>query len=524
MTAWRRLPLRARLVVLFSILLTFALVAVGGLALTLLKSSLMREVDRQLDSAAQGLVDAAFSDAQGVGGTTSSSLPTDYAVVIATPDGQEVKRCVRNTCVVLSSPGGAQAVADLGGPAVTGLDIDAVSARAGEPFAVGGVDGTSWRVVVAPLTNEYGTVTGTAAVALPLRAVNATMGMMAGALIAVGAGVLALTAVATYAVVRSSLRPLRRIEATAASIAAGDLSQRVDDAPASTEVGSLAASLNTMLGQVESSFTARQASENRMKAFVGDASHELRTPLATVTGYTELYRLGGIPPAEVPGVMARIEASSVRMTALVTDLLSLARLDEGAPMTIEPLDVRVHLEDAARDLRVLDPTRRVTVVAGAPDGAGGAGLRAVAADDGALRQVLTNLVGNANAYTPEGSPVELVAVNADSDAGSGSDSGDGVLLSVVDHGPGVPAQDRGRIFERFARLDAGRSRDAGGSGLGLSIVSAMATALGGWARCVETPGGGATMQVWLPAAEVAAGEGVEGAGEHVAGEFGPVPR
>lgn len=514
MTAWRRLPLRARLVVLFSILLTFALVAVGGLALTLLKSSLMREVDRQLDSAAQGLVDAAFSDAQGVGGTTSSSLPTDYAVVIATPDGQEVKRCVRNTCVVLSSPGGAQAVADLGGPAVTGLDIDAVSARAGEPFAVGGVDGTSWRVVVAPLTNEYGTVTGTAAVALPLRAVNATMGMMAGALIAVGAGVLALTAIATYAVVRSSLRPLRRIEATAASIAAGDLSQRVDDAPTSTEVGSLAASLNTMLGQVESSFTARKASENRMKAFVGDASHELRTPLATVTGYTELYRLGGIPPAEVPGVMARIEASSVRMTALVTDLLSLARLDEGAPMTIEPLDVRVHLEDAARDLRVLDPTRRVTVVAGAPDGAG---LRAVAADDGALRQVLTNLVGNAAAYTPDGSPVELVATESD----------DGVLLSVVDHGPGVPEEDRGRIFERFARLDAGRSRDAGGSGLGLSIVSAMATALGGWARCVETPGGGATMQVWLPAAEVAGregGGGDEGAGQHVAGQFGPAPR
>jgi len=516
-TAWRRLPLRARLVVLFSILLTFALVAVGGLALTLLKSSLMREVDRQLDSAAQGLVDAAFSDAQGVGGTTSSSLPTDYAVVIATPDGQEVKRCVRNTCVVLSSPGGAQAVADLGGPAVTGLDIDAVSARAGEPFAVGGVDGTSWRVVVAPLTNEYGTVTGTAAVALPLRAVNATMGMMAGALIAVGAGVLALAAIATNVVVRSSLRPLRRIEATAASIAAGDLTLRVDDAPTSTEVGSLAASLNTMLGQVESSFTARKASENRMKAFVGDASHELRTPLATVTGYTELYRLGGIPAEEVPGVMARIEASSVRMTALVTDLLSLARLDEGAPMTIEPLDVRVHLEDAARDLRVLDPTRRVTVVAGASDGAG---LRAVAADDGALRQVLTNLVGNAAAYTPDGSPVELVATESD----------DGVLLSVVDHGPGVPAQDRGRIFERFARLDAGRSRDAGGSGLGLSIVSAMATALGGWARCVETPGGGATMQVWLPAAEVAGSDEDDGAkgaarsGQHVVGEFGPVPR
>jgi two-component system, OmpR family, sensor kinase len=516
-TAWRRLPLRARLVVLFSILLTFALVAVGGLALTLLKSSLMREVDRQLDSAAQGLVDAAFSDAQGVGGTTSSSLPTDYAVVIATPDGQEVKRCVRNTCVVLSSPGGAQAVADLGGPGVTGLDIDAVSARAGEPFAVGGVDGTSWRVVVAPLTNEYGTVTGTAAVALPLRAVNATMGMMAGALIAVGAGVLALAAIATNVVVRSSLRPLRRIEATAASIAAGDLTLRVDDAPTSTEVGSLAASLNTMLGQVESSFTARKASENRMKAFVGDASHELRTPLATVTGYTELYRLGGIPAEEVPGVMARIEASSVRMTALVTDLLSLARLDEGAPMTIEPLDVRVHLEDAARDLRVLDPTRRVTVVAGAPDGAG---LRAVAADDGALRQVLTNLVGNAAAYTPDGSPVELVATESD----------DGVLLSVVDHGPGVPAQDRERIFERFARLDAGRSRDAGGSGLGLSIVSAMATALGGWARCAETPGGGATMQVWLPAAEVAGSDEDDGAkgaarsGQHVVGEFGPVPR
>ncbi|TGO05781.1 sensor histidine kinase [Serinibacter arcticus] len=523
MTAWRQLPLRARLVVLFSILLTFALVAVGGLALTLLKSSLVREVDRQLGSAAQDIVTAAFSDAQGLGSARNSTLPTDYAVVIATPDGEEVQRCVRNDCVVLPSPGGEAAAAELGGPTLAGLDVDAVSERAGKPFAVGGTDGVSWRVIVAPLTNDYGTVTGTAAVALPLTAVNATMGMMAGALIAVGGGVLALTAIATYAVVRSSLRPLRRIEATAASIAAGDLTLRVDEAPASTEVGSLAASLNTMLGQVESSFTARQASENRMKAFVGDASHELRTPLATVTGYTELYRIGGIPADEVPGVMARIEASSVRMTALVTDLLSLARLDEGAPMTIEPLDVRVHLEDAARDLRVLDPTRRVTVVAGSAGagfGAGfGAGLRAVAADDGALRQVLTNLVGNAAAYTPEGSPVELVA----------TDSEDGVLMSVVDHGPGVPAEDRTRIFERFARLDAGRSRDAGGSGLGLSIVSAMTTALGGWVRCVETPGGGATMQVWLPAVEVddpgaGADDGGAPAGQHVAGEFGPVPR
>ncbi|GMA30360.1 sensor histidine kinase [Litorihabitans aurantiacus] len=511
MTAWRHLPLRARLVILFSALLTIALVAVGSLALTLLRTSLVREVDMQLDRAAQGMVDRAFAGAQGLRSPEDGPLPTDYAVVISTPDGQEVQRCVRNTCEFPTAAGsgtttgaddgatggGTTAADDIGGPRVGTLDVASASERAGEPYTVDGADGTAWRVTVAPLKNAQGVVSGTAAVGLPLTAVNATMGMMAGALLAIGGGVLALTAVATYAVVRSSMRPLRRIEATAAAIAAGDLSRRVDDAPASTEVGSLAASLNTMLGQVEHSFTAQRASEARMKAFVGDASHELRTPLATVTGYTELYRLGGIPPEELPGVMQRIEGSSVRMTALVTDLLSLARLDEGAPLDVGAVDVHVPLEDAARDLRVLDPSRDVTVVvAGGASGAGGGGgggsggVRPVAADDGALRQILTNLVGNASAYTPPGSPVELVAREADA----------GVLLSVVDHGPGVPEAERARIFERFARLDAGRSRDAGGSGLGLSIVAALATALGGWVRCVETPGGGATMQVWLPAA------------------------
>lgn len=477
MTGWRSLPLRARLVALFSVLLAAALVAVGGLALALLKTSLVREVDSQLLRAAQTLVDTAFSQATQVQAPVNSLLPTDYAVVLADPDGSVAVRCIGG-CPQFGSVHPVTAGPDFGP-----LDSASVTERAGIPFTVRSLGGeTTWRAVVAPVTGPTGAITGSAAVALPLTAVNATMGMMIGALIAVGGGVLVLAGFATYAVVRSNLQPLRRIEATAARIAAGDLTQRVEDAPPSTEVGSLAASLNTMLGQVESSFTAQQASERRMKAFVGDASHELRTPLATVTGYTELYRIGGIPPEELPGVMARIEASSVRMTTLVTDLLSLARLDEGAPLQIEALEISTHLHEAARDLGVLDPGRPVAVSAGA--------TRQVAADDGALRQILTNLVGNAAAYSPAGSPVELTSV----------DDGDGVLLSVVDHGPGVPEADRERIFERFARLDAGRTRDAGGSGLGLSIVAALTTALGGWARCLPTPGGGATMQVWLPAA------------------------
>lgn len=477
--------------VLFSALLLIALATVGGLALTLLQRSLISQVDSQLSAAAESLVVASLDDTQQ---TDTSLFPTEYAVTIADLNG----------LVIRQNSGQVNAASPKAGPVVGNLDLRSVQQRAFTPFTSPAISGSGqWRVLVAPITGgPGGGFIGTASVALPLNATNATMRMMIGALLTVGTLVLAVTGVATYAVVRRSLQPLRRIEATAAQIAAGDLSSRVDPAPLSTEVGSLADSLNTMLGQVEEAFEVKAESEARMQRFVGDASHELRTPLAAVRGYAELYRLGGIPEPEVAQVMERIEGSATRMAALVADLLSLARLDQGAALTRAPVDLDDVLREGASDLRALDPTRPVELQVES-------GLSAHA-DAAALRQVVTNLVGNAAAYTPAGSPVELIARRMRAEQTPGTDSAgldgagrpdevsDGVVIEVRDHGPGVPEADRTRIFDRFARLDAGRTRDAGGSGLGLSIAAAIAAAHGGSIECLPTPGGGATMRVVLP--------------------------
>lgn len=495
LAGWRQQPLRVRLVALFTALLLAALLSVGWLALTLLRSSLLAQVDAQLTAAAQAIVEESYSAIRNAPTESNELIPSEYAVVIALPNG--------GTVYEVSTAHGM--------PDVGSLSLAEVIGRESQPRTVPSRSGpTLWRVLDSPLRGSDGTIIGAAAVALPLDSLESTMGRMATGLALVSIGVLALVGIATDAVVRRSLAPLRRIEATASRIAAGDLTQRVPAAPPSTEVGSLAASLNTMLGDLEESFEVRRASEERMQRFVGDASHELRTPLATVAGYTELYRMGGIPPEELPGVMERIEDSATRMGALVADLLSLARLDQGAPLHLEDVDVPAVLDAAASDLRALDTTRSVTLVLGpaasAPDSSGAAAGGAQAgevpsasacaprltarADPSRLAQVLTNLVGNASAYTPPGSPVELVA----------RAEGPWCVIDVVDHGPGVPEADRERIFERFARLDAGRARDAGGSGLGLSIARASTTAMGGDITCLATPGGGTTMRLRLPLA------------------------
>lgn len=466
-SAWTREPLRVRLVVLFGALLLVAIGALSTLALTMLRSTLVSALDEQLAKAAQSLVWESLNAP-----TAGNPLvPAEYAVVFADAEGAVLGR---------DSTTGQF-------PRLGSLSLDSVRERGPAPFTARSEDGTgTWRVTVRAVEAD-GQVRGTAAIALPLDSVNATVGWMGGALMAVGGGVLLASAALTYGVVRQSLRPLRRIETTAAQIASGDLSQRVEVLPPSTEVGSLARSLNTMLADLEAAFDARRAGEERLQRFVGDASHELRTPLATVRGYAELYRLGGIPESGVADVMGRIEESATRMSTLVGDLLALTRLDQSAPLVPEAVPVPELLEGLAQDTRALDAGRDVRVVAH-PD-------LTVWADPGALRQILTNLVGNAVAYTPAGSPVELVAVTDDDD--------DAAVIEVRDHGPGIPPEDAQRVFERFARLDAGRSRDAGGSGLGLAIAREAARAMGGDVRCVTTPGGGATMRLTLPRAGVA---------------------
>jgi two-component system OmpR family sensor kinase len=230
----------------------------------------------------------------------------------------------------------------------------------------------------------------------------------------------------------------------------------------------------------------REASEERMRQFVADASHELRTPLATVRGYAELYRQGAVrDSAAVGSAMERIEAESTRMSGLVEDLLTLARIDDAPVVETTQVDLTVLAADAVADARVRVPERRISLLG--LDGP--VAPTPVRGTESQLRQVVTNLVANALLHTPEGTPVE-VAVGPDDF---------GVALEVRDHGPGVPQEVATKVFERFYRADPSRGRaGGGGSGLGLAIVAAIVSQHHGRVGVAPTPGGGATFVVRLP--------------------------
>jgi two-component system OmpR family sensor kinase len=238
-----------------------------------------------------------------------------------------------------------------------------------------------------------------------------------------------------------------------------------------------------MLDRLEQAFAAREASQERLRTFIADASHELRTPLASIRGYAELFRMGAArSPGDVEKAMRRIEQESARMGALVEDLLTLARHDQLPEPVQEPVDLVRLARDARDDTRALDPDRAVTLREDGPV--------TVMGDARALRQVIANLTGNALAHTPPGTPIDLRVAR----------DGDDAVLEVRDHGPGLPTEDAGALFERFWRAEHGRGRGPAGSGLGLAIVAAIVAAHHGRAEARNAPGGGAAFTVRLPAA------------------------
>jgi two-component system OmpR family sensor kinase len=460
--------------VVSTVLLVVGLVLSGAAALTLLERSLIDQLDEPLRAAARDIAkDALAGNAIGLEQTTDRGLlPSDYQVIFLDPSGVVLGTMARDTTNT---------------PAVTGITAAQVSARGGQPFTVEGSSGHGhWRVLALPVTVN-GTLKGSALVALPMDAAETTLHLMEVALALIALTVVLTGAFAASWAVRRSLRPLRRIEVTAAAIAAGDLSQRVPSEPPSTEVGRLSEALNTMLGQIEQAFDVQAASETRMRRFVADASHELRTPLATIRGYGELYRMGALPAEEQAAAMVRIEDSARRMGALVEDLLHLARLDENRPMRSDEVDLAVLAADAVADMRALDPGRDVRLT---PLADAGTTADAIAfGDEARLRQVVANLIGNVVQHTPAGTPAEIAVGRVD----------DTVVLEVRDHGPGIPAEHAARVFERFYRVDAARGRESGGAGLGMAIVAAIVEAHGGQVVLDVTPGGGTTVRVSLPA-------------------------
>lgn len=459
-----RLPLRVRLPILTTALLIVALAVSAMASVTLLERSLVREVDDQLHSAAQQFMQRGPA---GLSGTSEDVLrPSNYYLQVVDTSGTTMLSLLATT--------------SMAEPDLPELDADTVEDLAGEHHTVTSLDtGPQWRFVVYPAT-EQGQLAGAVVLALPLSSVEATLADMRQLIMLVSIALVVAAAGIGYLAVQRELRGLRGIEHTAAVVASGDLSQRVPPAPVSTEVGRLSASFNHMVAAVEHAFAVRAASEARTKQFISDASHELRTPLASIRGYGELYRMGAVPDEEVAGTLGRIESEARRMGALVEDLLVLARLDEGQPLSWGQADLRDLAGDAAADLGALDPSREVELHAPEPV--------PIQADGDRLRQVLANLIGNVSRHTPQGTPVQITADIEDGQA----------VLRVIDHGPGIAEEDAQRVFERFYRPGTARDRRSGGTGLGLAIVATIIAAHQGTVRYEPTPGGGTTIVVRLP--------------------------
>ena len=310
-------------------------------------------------------------------------------------------------------------------------------------------------------------------------AVTIAVVALAGLILAIGFGSL---------IVRRALSPLSRMTSTALEVSQlpldrGDvaLTERVVVDDERTEVGRLGTAFNRMLGHVASALSAREQSEQKVRRFVADASHELRTPLASIRGYAELTRMhGGELPPDVMHAIGRIESESVRMTELVEDLLLLARLDEGRELAAEPVDLGRVLVEAVGDAQAAGPGHDWEVRL--PDGA-----TVVTGDEPRLRQVVTNLLANARVHTPDGTSVVAALERKDGE----------LVLSVTDDGPGIPDEQVGSLFERFARGDSSRSRLAGSTGLGLAIVKGVVEAHHGSVG-VESEPGSTVFTVELP--------------------------
>jgi two-component system OmpR family sensor kinase len=534
---WNRISLRTKITGVTVLLLTAGLVVAGTGTMAVLRNYLLDEVDSSLGAAGLNLQTQGAIKLDGSSETPECSLPTlpnDYYLAVLDYDGR-----------VLCN----NRIDDAARPIVSSLTLQNVAGTTGAVTLPSTAVGGQWRVQPYPATNNLGTDYFTIIIGLDLRTTNAIVSRYAAIFLFFGLTVVILGGALTRLLVTSTFTPLREVEATAARFAEGDFNQRLAGSTPNTEVGRLNRSLNAMLGRIDRAFSDRAKTIDQMRRFVGDASHELRTPLVSVRGYAELYRMGALTtPADVAQAMERIEKEAIRMGELVEDLLELARIDEAKPLQLAEVDLVPLAHDAALDAMASGPDRVVTVVgtdapaeppviealeapaptaptAAAPalgtgpiafagatlarltarraraNRAAGetvtipepppAALRAVVlAEENKIRQVVANLVGNAIRFTPDGSPIEI---------GVGVDPLARVaILSVIDHGEGIPPQIREKIFERFWRADSSRQRATGGSGLGLAIVAAIIEAHRGSVEVVETPGGGATFRVSLP--------------------------
>ncbi|MEU4559669.1 ATP-binding protein [Actinoplanes sp. NPDC023936] len=496
----RKISLRTKLVASVLVLVFAALTLISATSTYALNTYLISRMDDQLKRFALARLKAGGSD------TIRIVLPSDYLTTTTSVSG------VGRTRILVGGDYTDNQLPEI----LTG--VDEINKHDGTPYTTRSVDGTlTWRMLVVRTDNDSALYVGQR-----MSGVDAVIAWLVWVDFLVGGAVLVALAAIGAALVRQTLIPLVQIERTAAAIGAGDLTRRVpdpeeNDGEPTTELGRLSRALNAMLAQIEAAFQARAQSEQaalaaeqsareaaeaakgsearaleseqKMRQFVADASHELRTPLTTIRGFAELYRQGAVSdPDAVARLVRRIEDEAARMGLLVEDLLLLARLDRERPLTLAPVELPVLALDAVQAAEATAPDREISLeVRDEPE-------RLVAyGDDARLRQVIGNLMTNALVHTPADASVTLRL-----HAGEG----DTAVVEVADTGPGLGAEQRERVFERFYRADEARTRnttrEATGTGLGLAIVAAIVRAHQGSVEVLSEDGKGTTFRVTLP--------------------------
>jgi two-component system OmpR family sensor kinase len=485
--AWEKVSLRSKLTGLSVAIIGLLLLVSSFGTVSVLRAYLQQNTDNLLSATASILSQqnpAQIESRLSAKRLTLPRLPSDYLISVLDARGETIYQ------IMASDP------SDMSLPNLEALDLEAVFSTAGVPFDLdqygdlGEVnidERDSWRVVAQPFRDFEGSV----AVALP----NSTNLELLRQYRAIGGGfgflLLGLSGLSIWLTIAQALRPLREVERTAKLVASGDLSQRLIERPGKTEIARLNRSLNTMLDSLEDSVSSRNKTLGQMRRFVADASHELRTPLVSVRGYAELYRKGALKKkSEVQEAMLKIESEAIRMSSLVESLLTLARLDENQQLEAKKVDMIELIQSVVKGGSSGDKKLTFTVLT-----LSGAKLPKdekifAEINESQIRQVLVNLIENAKRFSSTKSSIEI---------GIGQKTEDEIVIEVIDHGEGIPKQLRDKIFERFYRADNSRNRETGGTGLGLAIVKEIVILHKGRIEVRDTPQGGATFRVKLPA-------------------------
>jgi two-component system OmpR family sensor kinase len=497
--------LRLRLVAAIVLLATAGLILFGVVTYSLYSNSEYQSLDHQLQASVDVIGDVLSPgghgrppDGNGGGGGGPGS-----------PGGGGLPSGTHGGPPPILVPYGALYNAD--GKVVASLPLDSEAAsiprlpagalstaNVNKILTTGSVSGsTTWRMLITRALGSQDYLV----LATPTTAVTSALHDLVLIETSAAVGLLILLSLGAGVVLRRGLRPLEHMAATARLISGGDLSQRVETTGDKSEVGQLGSAFNTMLEDIAAAFTARDMTEERLRQFLADASHELRTPLTSIKGFAELARLrqGAEPNPVSPsdttektaGVVVdpltaldRIEDQAGRMSLLVEDLLLLARLDDRRPTERKPVDLTVVAADACSEAVAMAPKRKITLDGREPV--------VVLGDEAHLRQAISNLMTNALRHTAAGTPIEV----------SSRVEGGEAVVSVRDHGHGLDAEALAHVFDRFWRADS--SRSTVGSGLGLSIVQAVAAEHEGRAEAGNSDGGGGRFSLVLPLSEPAA--------------------